>query len=147
MLIEPAIPKLIPEGHYLFEIVSNPEKKPNTFGSGYYYEFKFYIKDERGEHWNFTGIFTRKQDKFHELLLALGGTRDEKGFTQLPDTNFVGKKFEADIIQRSAKNDPNKTVNDIINISPVKIEPQTSPNENSDPDNSEVESSGEVIPF
>ena len=32
----------------------------------------------------------------------------------------IGEKFEADIIQRPAKNDPNKMVNDIINIKPIQ---------------------------
>jgi len=147
MLLDPGIPKLYPEGHYLFEIVSDPEKKPNSFGKGFYYEFKFVVKDANGEHWNYTGIFAQKQDKYHDLLIALGGTKDEKGYTRLPDISFVGRKFEADIIQRPAKNDPKKMINDIINIIPLRQPALVSQGDISVSQSVEEESKNEEIPF
>lgn len=118
-LIDPALPKLIPEGCYTFEIALEPEKKENQWG-GFYWLFKFIVKNESGQHYEFSDIFTQKEDRFHDLLIVLGGQKDSMGVTRLPDLTFTGRKFEADIKHFRSKTNENKIYDRITNISPFQ---------------------------
>ena len=130
-LIDPALPRLMPEGHYTFEIAAEPEKKSNQWG-GSYWRFQFFVKDSSGVHFDFSDIFTQKDDRYHELLIVLGGKEDDMGVVHLPDLTFTGRKFEADIKHFPSKNDQDKTYCRVVNIRP--LEEQTPAEERSSPD-------------
>ena len=132
---EPAIPRLVPEGHYICEIAEEPTRKPSSFDSGNYYVVELYLRDKNGQTFTMTKNFRPNQDIFHEFLRAVGGQTQPNGVTIPPKLqSWKGIKFEADVIKRPSRNDNDRMVNDLVNITPYNKETQT-PNENtSDPD-------------
>jgi len=101
-LLDPAIPRLIPEGSYTFEIVAEPEKKPNQWGR-FFWQIRFIVSSRSGLHFEFSDVFNPTDDKYKGFLLALGGEKDAAGTLRLPDMTFTGQKFEGEI-----KHVPNK---------------------------------------
>ena len=128
--LDSALLSVIPEGEYKLKVKDEPQKQPNMFGSGYFWKFNFYAKDRKGNHFEVSQVFTRKKESYHELLKVLGGTTGMDGVTIPPslDTEeLTGKEFVGTVIQRQAKNDKNRTINEIIHIRPIleKVERST----------------------
>ena len=106
-------PQLLPEGHYKFRVSEEPEVRKNENGK-IFVVFKFIASD---------GILTRKyrdvfapwEERYRNLLLALGGKKDPDGRVHL-EGDFIGKMFEADIIHVVDPKDPTKTRDKIANI-------------------------------
>jgi len=142
-LIDPALPRLIPEGHYTFEIAAEPEKKKNQWG-GFYWQFMLIVRNGSGQHYEFSDIFNQKEDRFHDLLIVLGGKKDSMGITRLPDLAFTGRRFEGEIKHFRSKTNKDKVYDRIVNISPSKE--KTTPAEETIPQE-EIDAVEEEIPF
>ena len=112
-----AIPNILPEGEYKFEITDVKEFN-STFGSGSYWKMYFQVTNTNGEDFTFSLSINPKMQKYRDILQALGVQPDEQGFMHPPD-NVVGMKFRGDIYQRQAANDKSKTINDIKNLQPT----------------------------
>jgi len=80
MKVDPALPRLLPEGHYLFEIVDDPTREPSQYG-GYFWRYKCIAKDSNGQHFEFNPIFTPKMDQYHAFLRAIGGQTQSNQMT------------------------------------------------------------------
>ena len=143
-VFEPAIPRLVPPGHYVCEIAEEPTRKPSSFDSGYYYVVELYLRDKMGQTFQMTKNFRSNQDIFHEFLRAVGGQTQPNGVTLPPKLqNWKGLKFEADVIKRPSRNDKDRMVNDLVNITPYKEETQTATENTSDSDKNE----DDEVPF
>lgn len=91
--------RLLPEGDYVFEIVSEPEEGESK-GYGYC-NFKFEAEDEYGNINEFSDRFMGFEDRYGNLLLALGGLEDKNGEVRMDEEeNVVGKKFRAKIVHQ-----------------------------------------------
>ena len=112
-----AIPNILPEGEYKFEITDVKEFN-STFGSGSYWKMYFQVTNTDGEDFTFSLSINPKMQKYRDILQALGVQPDEQGFMHPPD-NVVGMKFRGDIYQRPAANDKSKTINDIKNLQSI----------------------------
>ena len=143
MSLDPAIPRLVPEGHYVLELSAEPTKETSQFG-GFYYRINFIAKDETGQHYEFADCFNQKMDRYHDLLRALGGQTQSNGITIPPNASLVGMKIEGDIQHRQAKNDKTKTIDEVINIRPYGPEPSEAQVEVAKPSN---EGAGDEVPF
>lgn len=113
-----AIPNILPEGEYKFEITDVKEFS-STFDKGKsYWKMYFSVQDAKGEDFTFSLSINPKMQKYRDILQALGVAPDEQGFMHPPD-DVVGMKFRGDIYQRQAANDKSKTINDIKNLQPT----------------------------
>ncbi len=112
-----AIPNILPEGEYKFEITDVKEFS-STFGAGSYWKMYFSVQDVNGENFDFSLSINPKMQRYHDILRALEVEPDEQGFMHPPD-DVVGMKFRGDIYQRQAANDKSKTINDIKNLQPT----------------------------
>ena len=134
MKVDPALPRLLPEGHYLFEITEDPTREQSQYG-GYFWRYQCIAKDSNGEHHPYNPVFTQKMDQYHNFLRAIGGQTQANSITLPPDVEtFKGLRFEADIHHRPAKNDREKMVAELINITAVKSEESKSEEIDSDDD-------------
>lgn len=112
-----AVPNILPEGQYDFEIM-DVQIFSSTFGRGNYWKMYFLVRDSDGEHFDFSCTLTPKMTRYHDILTALKLKPDERGFIRPPD-DVVGMQFTGEIIQRQAMNDKSKMVNDLRNLKPV----------------------------
>jgi len=115
MGLPPHEPRLIPEGHYSFQVSEDYEKRKGE-KDGLYIIFKFKIINESGETRKYNDIFVPWEDRYRDLLIAFGAKEDEKGQVHLGDINIIGKQFEADIVHVKDARDPTKTRDKIANI-------------------------------
>ena len=112
-----AIPNLLPEGTYNFEITDVKEFSSN-YDSGSYWKMYFLVKNSEGETFNFSLSVNAKMQRYRDILGALGVEPDEQGFLHPPD-DVVGMKFAGEIFQRPMQNDKSKMVNDVRNLRPT----------------------------
>ena len=108
-------PNLIPEGHYKFQISEEPEKRKGA-KDGLFMIFKFRILTDDGSTRRYNDVFVPWEDRYKDLLLAMGGKPDEKGKVHLGDIDITGKQFEADIVHIQDPKDPTKIRDKIANI-------------------------------
>lgn len=86
---------LLREGKYLFEVIDEPEQRETD--KGYSYQaFQFESEDEYGIKHKFSDIFFPFEERYKDLLLALGGIEKQDGEVALEE-DITGKKFGADI--------------------------------------------------
>ena len=86
--------RLLREGTYLFEIIDAPEEGETK---GYdYLNFKFEAEDEYGTKQEFSDRFMSFEDRYRDLLLALGGIEQENGEVTMEE-DVTGKVFKAEI--------------------------------------------------
>ena len=121
MGLPPYEPQQVPEGHYRFKVMAEPEKKKKTSpvsGNDFItILFSFKITDEDGNVRYHKESLVPWTDNYRDLLLAFGAKPDKKGNVHLGDeTEIVGKEFEADIIHEPDKDDPRKSWSRIANI-------------------------------
>ena len=130
MGLPPYEPRLIPEGHYSFQVSEDYEKRKGE-KDGLYIIFKFKIISEGGEARKYNDMFVPWEDRYRDLLIAFGAKEDEKGQVHLGDINIIGKQFEADIVHIKDARDSTKTRDKIANIvidkdaSPPEEEPDS----------------------
>ena len=109
-------PSTVPVGEYVCEIAGEPEEKQSQFDSAKsYLVVKMNLQNQRGEHFPFDWTFNEKTPMYGKLLILLGGKEHHSGIIDPPPT-WIGQKFVASIIERSAKNDKNKLVNEIVRV-------------------------------
>lgn len=115
------VPSVVPSGEYVAEIKADPEEKASQFDSAKtYFEMPLTLQNQRGEYFDFIFVFNPKNPVYHRLLEILGGEKQPTGFTTPPKESYIGKKFVARITERSAKNDKNRLVNEILLVEVYK---------------------------
>jgi len=117
----------LPEGHYRFQVREEPEKRKQTSAKGNEYTmyiFKFMATNEVGSSRKYSDVFVHWDERWKDLLLALGGKTDDKGIIHLSETTIVGKQFEADIKHEPNPNKPNEIRGKLINIVALNDVPQ-----------------------
>lgn len=112
-----AVPNVLPEGEYKFEI-TDVQQFPSTFDKGSYWKMYFLVQNKDGEHFDFACTIKPKMQRFHDILAALKIRPDDRGFVTPPD-NVIGMEFTGELIQRQAQNDKTKMMNDMRNLHPV----------------------------
>lgn len=116
-----AVPSVIPSGEYVAEIKADPEEKASQFNPAKtYFEMPLTLQNQRGEYFDFIFSFNPKTPAYHMLLEIVGGEKQPTGFTIPPKESYIGKKFVARITVRSAKNDKNRLVNEILSVEVYK---------------------------
>ena len=115
MSLPPFEPNLLPEGHYRFQITKEPEKRRGE-KNGIYLIFVFRAISDSGSSRRYSDVFVPWEERYKDLLLALGGEADEKGQVHLGDIDVTGKQFEADIVHIKDPRDPTKVRDKIANI-------------------------------
>lgn len=86
---------LLPEGVYEFTVMSRPKLETK---SGYdYYVFDFEAIDQDGLNHNYREFFFPNEDRFREILSALGGQKDPDGEIQVDETELLGMSFKGEV--------------------------------------------------
>lgn len=162
----------IPEGRYKFIVAESPVKRRQESRSGEDFIkviFVFKVEMPDGRFRKHTEHIVPWDMKYGDLLLALGGIRDESNEIHLGDVDeddLVGKEFWAEIAHEPDRKDPTKTYAKIASIEVPgegEVEEVTEPTgksfddeppddvgeEEADippPNNKETEDSGEPLP-
>jgi len=105
-------PKKPPEGQYVFKIVKDVDKDRKHGPQGDFISITFYFKIQSpdGGIRDFRESILPWDDRYRDILLALGGEEDERGDVHLSDMiDIIGKKFIARIKHVPDKDDPRKT--------------------------------------
>jgi hypothetical protein len=109
-------PQMLPEGHYDFEVTEEPEVKKTQNGKTYI-KFKFKATDPAGHSRRYSDSFWPNEERYQDLLLALGGTKDPSGRVHLSDTVILpGQVVEAEILHIPDYNDKTKVRDKIANV-------------------------------
>ncbi|TES92932.1 MAG: hypothetical protein E3J87_03460 [Candidatus Cloacimonadota bacterium] len=120
MELPPYEPQQVPEGHYRFKVMAEPEKTKRTSSGGNDFvsiKFSFKLMDELGNIRYHKESLVPWNPCYRDLLLAFGAKPDKKGNVHLGDeVSVVGKEFDAEIIHEPDKDDPKKSWSRIANI-------------------------------
>ena len=117
--LPPYEPNRLPEGHYHFIISEEPQKDSRRRDDGKVtttvkMSFRVEVRSGFRRHRESIGVW---EDRYRDLLFAIGATEDENGDPHLSQTtDVVGRNFDADIIHEPDKNDPTKFWARIANI-------------------------------
>lgn len=107
-------PQKLAEGEYKF-IIADFEKKryERTGGSGgetITVKFTFKVEVPRGGYRRHIESFGAWEERYRDLLLAIGAREDEEGIPHLSQTSeVIGSCFRARIRHEKDKDDPSKT--------------------------------------
>ena len=121
------VPQKLPEGKYTFKVSKEYEKRKHTNAQGDPFvsvTFFFKVDDGSGMPRDHRESLLPWEERYGDLLLALGGTKDDKGQVHLSETgDIVGKKFRAEIKHEPDRDDSTKTWARIVNIEvPEEVE-------------------------
>jgi hypothetical protein len=120
MALPPYEPQQVPEGHYKFKVMAEPERRKRTSGRGTEFVtilFSFKLVDEFENVRYHKESFIPWDDRYRDLLLAFGAKADKDGKVHLSEQESVlGKVFEADITHQVDKQDTKKIWSRITNI-------------------------------
>jgi len=109
-------PQLLIPGPYRFSVNDEPEVRKNDKGNRFII-FKFKATDPAGHTRSFRDLFLPGEDRYQQLLLALGGEKDKVGRVHVDEVvNIVGKSFDAEIIHVPDRNDKTIIRDKIANI-------------------------------
>jgi hypothetical protein len=134
-------PPTVPSGKYIATIKADPVEKVSQFSTGRTYStVELQLQAEDGQFFLMEWAWTPKMYIYKQLLMILGGKEQPSGHIT-PPVHMIGRKFKAKIIERPAKNDKMKLVNEIVDVSPYE-EPKEELEEEP-----EKEADGEKIPF
>lgn len=137
-------PGTVPSGEYIGEIVTEVAEKVSQFDSNKkFLSCDMILRNPKGEEFDFTWSFSKKTPVYRNLLLVLGGKEQPSGIVIRP-ASMCNKLFNLVIIERGAKNDKSKLVNEITRVTPY--EPVVSPAAIDEPEKEASEDSAE-IPF
>ena len=113
-------PSKHPEGRFEFMIKEEPEKRRHNSGTEREFisvKFTFRTRDSMGEIRTHIESIVPWDEKYRNLLLALGGEEDEKGEVHLNEmVDIVGQTFDAEIIHEPDRDDSSKSWARIANI-------------------------------
>ena len=113
-------PQQVPEGHYKFKVMAEPERRKKTSANGNEFVtvlFSFKLMDEFENTRYHKESFVPWDNRYRDLLLSFGAKADKDGKVHLGDeAAVVGKIFEAQIIHEPDKQDPTKTWSRIAHI-------------------------------
>ena len=113
-------PQQVPEGHYRFKVVAEPEKRKKTSANGNEFTtvlFSFKLIDEFENTRYLKESFVPWDNRYRDLLLAFGAKADKDGKVHLDDElTVIGKIFEAQVIHEPDKQDPTKSWSRIAHI-------------------------------
>jgi hypothetical protein len=112
MSLPPHEPRKLPEGRYTFKVAKEPEKNRKQGKEGPFVAVKFFFKvqDSLGNVRDHIESILPWEDRYRDILLALGGEEDEMGAVHLGDMiDIIGKKFKAYIKHVPDKDDRTKT--------------------------------------
>jgi hypothetical protein len=113
-------PTTVREGEYLAEIKTGVSEKPSQYNPGATFRvMELILQNSVGEYTIFTWAFSPKSPVYRTLLMILGGTELPSGRIT-PPSSMIGRKFMAKIIERPAKNDKSRMVNEIIRVMPYE---------------------------
>jgi len=143
--LPPYQPQRLAEGRYTFTLSKEPEKRRKTGGVKDFIAVTFFFRaeDENGNVRFHTESLVPWDDRYRDVLLALGGKPDEKDEVHLDDVDVIGQSFEASIIHEPDKNDPTKKWARIANIAVPDVEDDVPEPENNKKDEDEDDS----VPF
>jgi len=120
MGLPPYEPQQVPEGHYRFKVMAEPEKTKRTSSGGNDFvsiKFSFKLMDELGNIRYHKESLVPWNPCYRDLLLAFGAKPDKKGNVHLGDSaEIIGLEFDAEIIHEPDKDDPKKSWSRIANI-------------------------------
>jgi len=105
-------PKKPPEGPYVFKVSKEPEKRRQRGEQGDFIavDFFFKIQSPAGDVRDFRESLLPWDDRYRDILLALGGEEDDSGNVHLSEmADIVGQKFNARIKHIPDRNDRTKT--------------------------------------
>ena len=89
---------LVQKGNYLLTVVGIPEKRRSESGQSTYRIWKFsYLKGS--ERYSFNVLCFPWESE--ELLLAVGGIKQDDGTVEWDDEQVAGKSFRADVVHRA----------------------------------------------
>ena len=103
-------PSRLPEGEYRF-VITDYEKRKHD-GGAITVKFTFKVEMPRGgyrQHVESIGVW---EDRYRDLLLAIGGSEDEQGIPHLSEmqmADVIGSSFKAAILHEQDKDDSSKT--------------------------------------
>ena len=104
-------PTRLAEGEYRFTITDYEKRKHPRADGGVSVTVKFTFKVDlpRGGSRRHIESIACWEDRYKDLLLAIGGTEDEEGIPHLSETDeVIGSSFKAAIIHEPDNDDPNK---------------------------------------
>lgn len=119
MNLPPHQPRKLPEGRYRFTVSKEPEKKWRGMEPDRFISVTFFFKAETpdGNARNHTESILPWDDKYRDILLAIGGEEDSSGEVHLSEAiDIIGKQFIARIKHEPDKDDPEKSWARISNI-------------------------------
>ena len=112
-------PRTIPEGTYVFTLTEEPEKRKRSGSQGEFVTvlFKFKVTGNNEEKRWHSESFIPWDERYGQLLKALGGEVREDGTVHLSDSlDIIGASFKADIIHVIDEKDPQKKWARLANI-------------------------------
>jgi hypothetical protein len=137
-------PSTVPSARYIAEIRSDPIEKASQYKPGTTFKsVNLYLVAKDGMRFQMDWAFTERAPVYKALLLILGGQEQPSGHVTVP-MPMIGRRFWATIIERPAKNDKTKLVNEITRVSYYD---ETPPPEKTDATPKIVDDDGEVVPF
>ena len=138
------VPLTVPANRYLCQITGVCIKRTSQWKldgvETFYFELPMKIKDAAGNTFKFGFNFNEKNPIYAEIMVLIGGKKSDIGLIKVPPTtSIIGKLFMAQIIERQAKNDKTRIVNDILRVWPcpprkTETEPETGPETKTEPE-------------
>ena len=103
---------LLPEGVYEFTVSSRPKLETKH---GYdYYVFDFEAIDKDGTKFDYREFFFPNEDRFRQILLALGGQKDKQGEVQIDETEVLGMSFKGQVKHMTIKGEKRAKIDRVI---------------------------------
>jgi len=111
-------PCTVPAGTYTCQLAGGCAKRDSQYpNQPPYYEMPLVIKDHAGNTLRFKFNFNQKNVIYGEIIKLLGGKElPSRVIKAPPKTHIIGKRFMAQVIERQAKNDKARIVNDILRV-------------------------------
>jgi hypothetical protein len=125
-------PRGIQEGTYTFTCQGEPELRRHQSGKGKEFvtaKFEFVAEGDGDKLIRYIESFLPWEDRYQDLLMALGGEPDDKGRISGKTIDPDGKSFVADIKYEPDKNDPDKEWPRMKNIRGEGVESKQKSNE------------------
>jgi hypothetical protein len=115
---------VVPGGFYEASVLGEVQEKESTFDrTKTYFELAFSLSSRQlGNYNRFIWSFTPKSPKYADFLLAIGGRKLANGNAEPPRGSYVGKMVVLEIGKKTAKNDPDKVVNEVLKVMPYNEE-------------------------
>ena len=139
--------KLAPEGPYTF-FVDDYEKR-RTPNNKPFILFRFTAVAPNNQRFKITQAFWVWEERWKDLLLALGGEEDAEGKIHLPEEKeeIIGLSFEGEIQHEPDKKNAKIMRSQLVNIKTTSIEVPEVPDVPRPDGNEDKDGDEEVVPF